>query len=166
MAPLYRPETPRSFPAPELGKFRDFPVDGKGQIPFLSAVETHSHFVQIREPTTQLNSMTLLRSSSSVRQPLLSAMIGMALVSAAQAGSRHFTYSYETTTMAAGAMELESWLTWKSQQADDPGTDSFNLRHEFEYGVTDRLQLAFYFADWNYERPGNGKSGADFKDVA
>lgn len=106
------------------------------------------------------------QSAPILRKPLLSAMTVLALCSSAQAGDRHFTYSYETTTMAAGAMELETWMTWKSQQADDPGTDSFDLRHEFEYGVTDRLQLAFYFADWTYERPGKGKSGSDFKDVA
>ena len=82
------------------------------------------------------------QSAPILRKSLLSAMTGLALCSSAQAGDRHFTYSYETTTMAAGAMELETWMTWKSQQADDPGTDSFDLRHEFEYGVTDRLTRA------------------------
>lgn len=104
--------------------------------------------------------------SSIVRHTLAWSLTILALAPTADAGSRHFGYSYETTTMAAGAMELETWLTWKSQKAGDPGTDTFDIRHEFEYGVTDRLQLALYFVDWTYNRPGNGKSGADFKDVA
>ncbi len=89
----------------------------------------------------------------------------LALASPAVAGSRHFTYSYETTTMAQGAMELESSVTWKTQQADEPGLDSFEMRHEFEYGVTDRFQLAFYFADWSVEHS-SGDSKTDFNDVA
>jgi len=102
----------------------------------------------------------------SIRHSLLPVIAGLALVGTAQAGSRHFGYSYETTTMSAGALELETLLTWKSHKAGDPGTDTFDIRHEFEYGVTDRLQLALYFVDWTYNRPGNGKSGAGFKDVA
>lgn len=87
----------------------------------------------------------------------------LALTSFAAAGSRRFTYSYETTTMAKGAMELESSVTWKT--SEDSGRD-FDIRHEFEYGLSDRLQLAFYFADWSYEKP-EGKSGrAKFSDVA
>ena len=105
-------------------------------------------------------------SHPSLRRSLCPLLAGLSLATAAHAGSRHFTYSYETTTMPAGAMELETWATWKSQQADSPGTDTFDIRHEFEFGVTDRLQLALYFADWTYERPGNGKSGSDFSDVA
>lgn len=36
-----------------------------------------------------------------------------ALAAPADAGNRRFAYSYETTTMAAGAMELENWITYK-----------------------------------------------------
>lgn len=87
----------------------------------------------------------------------------LALASSAEAGSRRFAYSYETTTMAAGAMELESWVTWKT--GEDSNRD-FDIRHEFEYGYSDRLQLALYFADWSYEKAA-GKSGkAKFNDVA
>lgn len=84
----------------------------------------------------------------------------------AEAGNRRFTYSYETTTMAKGAMELETWVTWKNQIADDPGLDKFDIRHEFEYGVTDRFQLALYFADWSFEKGPDESGDADFKDVA
>lgn len=94
--------------------------------------------------------------------------LGAALVLAgsAVAGSRRFTYSYETTTMAAGAMELENWVTLKTNKASDPDFERFDIRHEFEYGVTDRLQLAFYFADWRHEESSSEASKTEFRDVA
>lgn len=98
----------------------------------------------------------------------LYACLGATLVvtDAAEAGSRRFTYSYETTTMAKGAMELENWVTWKTRMADDPDFERFDIRHEFEYGFSDRLQLAFYFADWRYEQSAADSGTAEFRDVA
>lgn len=90
----------------------------------------------------------------------------LALASLTEAGSRRFAYSYETTTMAAGAMELESWVTWKTNQASDPDFERFDIRHEFEYGVTDRFQLALYFADWRYEKSSGQSGETAFRDVA
>lgn len=90
----------------------------------------------------------------------------LALTAASDAGSRRFTYSYETTTMAKGAIELESWVTWKTNKADDPDFERFDIRHEFEYGVTDRFQLALYFADWRYEENADEAGEAKFRDVA
>jgi hypothetical protein len=90
----------------------------------------------------------------------------LALATFAQAGSRRFTYSYETTTMSKGAMELESWVTWKTDKASDPDFERFDIRHEFEYGYSDRLQLAFYFADWRYEENATESGKAEFLDVA
>lgn len=92
--------------------------------------------------------------------------VALAMANFADAGSRRFTYSYETTTMAKGAMELESWVTWKTNQADDPDFERFDIRHEFEYGVTDRLQLAFYFADWRHEKSSTESGKTEFRDVA
>ena len=96
--------------------------------------------------------------------PTLGAIL--ALTSLAEAGSRRFTYSYETTTMSKGAMELESWVTWKTQKDSDPGFERFDMRNEFEYGVTDRLQLAFYFFDWRYEESDADSGDTTFQDVA
>jgi hypothetical protein len=68
--------------------------------------------------------------------------------------------------MPAGSWEYEQWVTWKGHQADDHDFDRFDLRHELEYGVTDRLRLALYY-DWRYE-DGEGGSGShvSFHDVA
>lgn len=67
------------------------------------------------------------------------------------AGVRRFTFVYETTTSAPGSVEVENWITYKT---GDPGTRRFSqldFRHEFEFGITDRLQLALYVADWSYQ---------------
>ena len=90
----------------------------------------------------------------------------LATAAMASAGSRRFAYSYETTTMPAKAMELESWVTWKTQLPSDGDFERFDIRHEFEYGVTDRLQLAFYFLDWRYEESSGNDGETTFHDVA
>ncbi len=107
-------------------------------------------------------------TSLNSRRAVLSAFgASLALLSLADAGSRRFAYSYETTTMPKGAMELESWLTWKTDVAEEPGLEVYSLRHEFEFGVTDRLQMAFYFADWSIDNGGDGgHGGTDFQGVA
>lgn len=91
----------------------------------------------------------------------------LALTCSAQASSRRFAYTYETTTMPKGAMELETWLTWKRGIAEEPGLDEFDMRHEFEFGVTDKLQMSVYFADWSHSDGGDaGGSETNFDDVA
>ncbi len=83
----------------------------------------------------------------------------------APAGGRRFTYSYEALTMPKGMWEYEQWVTWKTHKDSDPQFDRFDFRHEIEWGVTDRFQLALYFADWRFEdKPGKHKG--DFRDVA
>ncbi len=85
----------------------------------------------------------------------------------ADADNRKFTYSYETTTMPAGHFEYEQWVTWKTHKQDDKEFDRLDIRHEIEFGITDRFQLAVYVSDWRYE---DGKSvsdnGADWRNVA
>ena len=90
----------------------------------------------------------------------------LALGATAQAGGRRFAYSYETTTMPAGEMELETWGTWKTNKDSDPNFERFDIRHEFEVGVTDRLQLAFYFLDWRHEKSAETSGTTTFQDVA
>jgi hypothetical protein len=68
--------------------------------------------------------------------------------------------------MPKGAMELETLITWKTNQASLPGYERYNIRHEFEYGVSDRLQLALYFADWQHEKSADESSRTSFHDVA
>jgi hypothetical protein len=64
----------------------------------------------------------------------------------ASATERRFAFTYETTTTPKGAFEFENQITWK--HIGVPG----EFRHELEYGVTDRFQLALYAFDWQYNR--------------
>jgi len=87
--------------------------------------------------------------------------------STAQAAWRTFAYNYETTVMEEGAWEFEQHVTWK---ADKNNTDSsysrFDVRHELEYGLTDRLQMALYL-DWRYTGGDSVENDrARFRDVA
>ncbi len=69
------------------------------------------------------------------------------LVCDTSANSRSFTYSYEPETMPAGAAEFEQWVTLRTQRSDKVGQDNYNrweIREEFEYGVTDRYTLSLY----------------------
>src|SRR3954465_10803227 len=67
-----------------------------------------------------------------------------------QAGSRRFTYVYEVTTSPPGDVEIENWVTWKTRKPGDHGFDQIDFRHELEFGITDKFQMAVSIADWNY----------------
>ncbi len=70
--------------------------------------------------------------------------------STAFAGSRRFTYVYEATTSPPGDVEIENWVTWKTHKPDDHAFDQVDFRHELEFGITEKFQMAVYVADWNY----------------
>ena len=79
-------------------------------------------------------------------------ILSLLLAVPAFAGSRRFTYVYEVTTAPPGDVEIENWLTWKTQKTGDRGFDQVDFRHELEFGITEKFQAAIYFADWNYHR--------------
>ncbi|MCE9609678.1 MAG: hypothetical protein K8R23_05665 [Chthoniobacter sp.] len=72
----------------------------------------------------------------------------LATAVSAFAGQRKFAYSYETLTVPVGSVEFENWVTWKHSSAGER-VDQFDFRHEFEFGVTERLQIGLYVADWS-----------------
>ena len=82
------------------------------------------------------------------------------------AGERRFTFVYEATTMPAGAAEYEQWITWKTHKDADPDFDRIDFRHELEFGVTDRLQVALYLSDWRYQNGDSVEDGAEWRDAA
>lgn len=89
--------------------------------------------------------MILMPSIRSLSKTAIAAIaVATFLSAAASASERRFTYVYEATTQPKGAFEFENWVTWKKS---DSGS-VFDFRHELEYGLTDRLQLALYLADW------------------
>ncbi|MCZ6542359.1 MAG: hypothetical protein O6768_01700 [Planctomycetota bacterium] len=95
------------------------------------------------------------------------ALASLILAGRTDAGERKFTYVYEATTMAAGEFEYEQWVTWKTDKDTDSSFDRIDFRHEIEFGVTDHLQVALYFADWRYQ---DGRSvsddGAEYRGTA
>ncbi len=103
--------------------------------------------------------MVALLSPEIMKSTFIQFVAAALLVGSAGAAERRFVYSYETTTAPVGMWEYEQWVTWKSY--DD--RDRFDFRHEFEYGLTERLQIGLYLADWRYEDFDNGDSEADYK---
>ena len=79
-------------------------------------------------------------------------------------GVRHFTFLYEAPTSAPESLELETWATWKRMTGPDR-SDAVDFRYELEYGVTDKLQLGVYLADWFYENQ-REHSGFAYSDSA
>lgn len=72
----------------------------------------------------------------------LLAVIAVVVAAPAGASERRFTYTYESSVLNAGDRELEPWTTIRFGQADYYAR--FDERLEFEMGVTDRLQTAWY----------------------
>jgi hypothetical protein len=85
---------------------------------------------------------------------------------ALHAGARRFVYSYEATTSSPGEVEFETWVTWKRSDNSAARKDVFDFRHEFEFGVTDRLQLAVYVADWRYQTALGDEDGFSYQHSA
>ena len=94
-------------------------------------------------------------------------LLGMAISDqATHAGGRRFTFVYEATTMPAGDVEYEQWITWKTDKSSDPDFDRIDFRHELEFGVTDDFQVALYLSDWRYQDGDSVSDGAQWRDVA
>lgn len=85
--------------------------------------------------------------------PLLMVSFLMFSASAARANERLFTYTYEPETMVQGDTEFENWVTLRTQRDDEVGQHNYNkweLRQEFEYGVTDYYSVSLYLNE-SYE---------------
>lgn len=86
---------------------------------------------------------------------------GLTISPRALGGERRFTYVYEASTAAKGEIELENWVTWKTQREEGSRGNSFDFRHEIEYGLTDKLQLGVYVANWSVlDKVAGGEDGA------
>jgi hypothetical protein len=86
----------------------------------------------------------------------------------AMATERYFTYTYEPETMPEGAAEFEQWITLRTQRSDAVGQHNYNrwdLREEFEYGVTDNYTMALYLNTKaeSFRDPATGSSESKFE---
>ncbi len=78
------------------------------------------------------------------------------------ANARLFAYTYETATLAAGDVELETWTTFKIGR--ERFYNRYDQRLELEWGITDRLQAALYLNLSAYaQRLDDGSIQKDFK---
>ena len=60
----------------------------------------------------------------------------------AVASERRFVYTYESSVLNAGDLEFEPWTTLRNGRTDF--YNRYDQRLEFEIGLTDRLQTAWY----------------------
>ncbi len=74
---------------------------------------------------------------------LATASLGTGYAPTAHAEESMFGYVYTTDLLPKGAHEVEQWATWRHQQLGGQ-YDALVGRTEYEYGLTDRLQVAVY----------------------
>lgn len=100
-----------------------------------------------------------------MRQIILFSLI--LLLGASFGNERKFSYTYQSGVLGKGNKELEVWSTLRIGK-DIPYFVRFDHRFEFELGVSDRLQTAFYFNFRNISiDDGNGmKTGFDFEGIS
>jgi hypothetical protein len=101
-----------------------------------------------------------------MKKPILSLLL-LGIVSA-QATERYFTYTYEPEVFPQGAAEFEQWITLRTQRDSQVGQDNFNrweLREEFEYGVTDNYSVSLYLntSSESYRDPMTGSDYSKFR---
>jgi hypothetical protein len=84
----------------------------------------------------------------------------------ASAGERRFGYSYESSTTPRGQVEFENWATLEHGTREDDGARSVSFKHELEFGLTDRLQLDVYLAEWTWSDPLRSTSETEYDDSA
>jgi hypothetical protein len=58
------------------------------------------------------------------------------------AQDRHFTWTYESTTLPKGAIDIEPWVSYYTGRENY--YNRYETRLEFETGLTDKLQTALY----------------------
>jgi len=76
------------------------------------------------------------------------------------ANERHFTYTYETATLPKGEVEFEPWTTIKYGRNDYYA--KFEQQIEFEYGITDNLQMAWYIVYAGYAQEKTNDDGDQY----
>ncbi|MEP7145971.1 MAG: DUF6662 family protein [bacterium] len=69
-------------------------------------------------------------------------LILMIFINSSLADDRRFTFTYESSTLAKNSKDIEVWTTY--QGGRNYFYSRFDHRLEFEIGLTDKLQTAFY----------------------
>ena len=69
----------------------------------------------------------------------------------ASADPRPFTFGNDTYPMGKGQWEYEQHVRYRAHKEDESDYQRFDFRHEFEFGLADNFDLAFYLPTWRYE---------------
>src|SRR5437879_10123092 len=80
---------------------------------------------------------------------LMGLLAGGLCLAHARADERRFTYSYEPETLPQGGLELEQWVTLRTQRTrggtvQQQNYNLWELREELEYGITDNYSVSLY----------------------
>src|SRR5205085_773911 len=90
--------------------------------------------------------------------------LALSVQTIAPADPRPFTFSTDTYPVGKGQWEYEQWVTWSTQKESNSGFQRLEFRHEFEFGIADNFDLAFYVPVWRYE-DADGLAGTRFGSV-
>jgi hypothetical protein len=87
--------------------------------------------------------------ASRIRPLALAGLAVLVVGSTIRADDRRFGFVEMTDTLPTGGFETEQWFTWMHQTREIPSFNQFNFKHEFEYGITDQLQLGVDLIEWH-----------------
>jgi hypothetical protein len=88
---------------------------------------------------------------------LIATIVGLALGARALADDRRFTFVDETRHHPpAGGLEYEQAVTFSTHTREDDKFNRLDFRHELEYGLTDRIQVAVDLAEWHWQQDEEG----------
>jgi hypothetical protein len=76
------------------------------------------------------------------KQPLLIFLLSGFITTAIIAQDRHFSRTYESTTLPKGKIDIEPWVTYGTGKKNF--YNRYDSRLEFETGLTDRIQTSLY----------------------
>ncbi len=104
-----------------------------------------------------------------LRRHVFVAVVALAFCPAnLRADERRFSYTYEPETLPQGGVEIEHWVTFRTQRDKRVGQENFNrweLRQALEYGVNDHYTVALYLneASQSYRNPATGEDISAFR---
>ena len=91
-----------------------------------------------------------------MRACLATALLSLLLAPAAMAGGRTLTFTYDSSVLPPGSLEIEPWVTARFGRPD--GYTQFDNRLEFELGVVPALQTSVYL---NFSTTHEGPRGSN-----
>src|SRR5262245_5000611 len=92
------------------------------------------------------------------------------LASTARADDRRFTFIDESRHHPpSGGLEYEQGILWSTDTKEDSNFNRIDFRHEIEYGLSDKIQVAVDVAEWHWQHDDEGSevkydaTGGEFK---